>query len=72
MRGEPEFVQITMKMRDIVNICEDCHFKVSHRHRGAGRFFYPFGNQSDNGDLKKSISFQENEEDCSENQQKSN
>ncbi len=50
---EPEFVPITMKIRDIVNICEDCHLKVSQRHCGAGRFFYPFSNQSDNGDLKK-------------------
>ena len=49
---EPEFVPVAMKMGDIVTIQEDSRIRASPGHSGAGRFFSPFGNQSDDGDKK--------------------
>jgi hypothetical protein len=59
---EPEFVQVTMKMRDIVTIQEDSRLRASPRHGGAWRFFSLFSNQSDDGAIKKLITTQEIDE----------
>jgi len=52
---EPEFVPVTMKMGDIVNIYEETRLRASPRHSGAGRFFSPFSNQSDDGAFKNRL-----------------
>jgi len=67
---EPEFVPVSMKMRDIVNIKEDSRLRASPRHGGAWRFFSLFSNQSDDAAIKKLIATQEIDENNSEKQQK--
>jgi hypothetical protein len=59
---EPEFVQVTIKMRDIVTIQEDSRLRASPGHGGSGRFLALLKNQSDVGAFKKLITTQEIDE----------
>ena len=36
---EPEFIPLSMKIRDLVNIQKNPSLRTSPRHSGAGRFF---------------------------------
>jgi hypothetical protein len=36
---EPEFIPLSMKIRDIVNIQKNSSLRTSQRHSGAGRVF---------------------------------
>jgi hypothetical protein len=65
---EPEFIPLSMKIRDIVNIQKNSSLRTSQRHSGAGRVFDLLVTNRILG-FKKMIALQEIDEDYPEKQQ---